>query len=67
MRCLISSDDALQAGIETQKRFFADHMQAWVGDLCAALEAHREARFYIPVARLAREFFAVEIQAFDMV
>lgn len=66
MRYLIASDDIVHANIATQKKFFADHMQAWVADLCTALEAHPNAKFYIPVSHLARGFFEVEMQAFDM-
>jgi TorA maturation chaperone TorD len=50
-----------------QKKFFADHIQAWVNDLCIALAAHPHAKFYVPVAQVARSFFEVEMQAFDMV
>lgn len=66
MRYLIASDDVVHANIASQKKFFADHMQAWVADLCTALEAHPGARFYIPVSHLAGCFFAVETQAFDL-
>lgn len=66
MRYLIASDDALNATIATQKQFFASHMQAWVATLCGALEGQQHARFYVPVAHLARAFFEVEMQAFDM-
>jgi TorA maturation chaperone TorD len=66
MRYLIASDDIVNANLEKQKKFFADHMQAWVLDCCTALEAHPQATFYRPVSRLARAFFEVEMQAFDM-
>jgi TorA maturation chaperone TorD len=66
MRYLIASDDVAHANIATQKRFFADHMQAWVTDMCATLAAHPDAKFYSLVAHLARSFFEVETQAFDM-
>jgi TorA maturation chaperone TorD len=66
MRYLIASDDAIHANIATQKQFFADHMQAWVMDMCAALAAHPNANFYSSVSNLARNFFEVEMQAFDM-
>jgi len=66
MRYLIASDDALNGAIATQKAFFASHMQPWFGTLCGALEGQQSARFYVPVARLARAFFEVEMQAFDM-
>jgi TorA maturation chaperone TorD len=66
MRYLITSDDLAPARIAAQKDFFAAHMQAWVAELCAALQAHPQAQFYAAVAHLAAGFFAVEIQAFDM-
>lgn len=66
MRYLIAADDALYANVATQKKFYADHMLAWVGDMCSALEAHPGTNFYRPVGQLARSFFEVETQAFDM-
>jgi TorA maturation chaperone TorD len=66
MRYLIASDDAIHANIATQKQFFTDHMQAWVMEMCAALAAHPNANFYSSVSNLARNFFEVEMQAFDM-
>ena len=66
MRYLIASDDVVQANVAAQKTFFTTHMQSWVADLCTAIESHLKAGFYIPVAHLARAFFEVEMQAFDM-
>jgi TorA maturation chaperone TorD len=66
MRYLIASDDPLHGNLATQQTFFSDHMQAWVDDMCNALEAHPKTDFYLPVTRLARAYFAVEMQAFDM-
>jgi TorA maturation chaperone TorD len=66
MRYLIASDDVTQANVATQKTFFANHMQPWVVNMCDAIAAHREARLYAAVAQLARAFFEVEMQAFDM-
>lgn len=66
MRYLIASDDALQANIAAQKTFFTTHMQAWVFDACTAINASSHARLYAAVANLARTFFEVEMQAFDM-
>ena len=63
MRYLIASEDAAMA---TQKTFFANHMQPWVLRACDAIDAHPDARFYRAVAALARAFFDVEMQAFDM-
>jgi TorA maturation chaperone TorD len=66
MRYLIASDDPLHANIATQKKFFAEHMQPWVLQMCDAVTSHPRAHFYAPVARLAKSFFEVEMQAFDM-
>ncbi len=66
MRYLIAADDVMPANVATQKTFFATHMQRWVIDACAAIEAHPQSAFYQAVARLARSFFEVEMQAFDM-
>lgn len=66
MRCLIESDDSLHNVIAVQKKFFATHMQPWVLQMCDAVMNHPGANFYAPVARLAKRFFEVEMQAFDM-
>jgi TorA maturation chaperone TorD len=66
MRYLIASDDAVHANIAAQKNFFGTHMQPWVMRLCDAIATHRNAKFYAAVAHLARTFFEVEMQAFDM-
>jgi TorA maturation chaperone TorD len=66
MRYLIASDDPVHANIATQKQFFSNHIQPWVLDMCAAVADHPDARFYSLVAQLARDFFEVEMQAFDM-
>jgi TorA maturation chaperone TorD len=66
MRFLITSDEAVHREIAAQEKFFVAHMQAWVAELCAALQAHPQAKFYAAVAHLAAAFFDVEMQAFDM-
>lgn len=66
MRTLITSEEAAHASLDVQKRFYDDHMGMWIARLCTTLEAHPQADFYVAVARLAREFFAVERLAFDM-
>lgn len=66
MRHLITSDEGARCDVKTQKVFFETHMQSWVADMCAAIEAHVHANFYRRVARLAARFFEVEMQAFDM-
>lgn len=66
MRYLIASDDPLHANIETQKMFFSGQLQPWVLDLCDVIAGHPDARLYASVARLAKSFFEIEMQAFDM-
>lgn len=67
MRYLIASDDPVTGGLPQQKRFFGTHLQPWAIEMCGAVERHPSAKFYAVVARLARSFFEVEMQAFDMV
>ena len=71
MRYLIASVDvapgvADAVTLETQRTFFADHMQQWVLRACDAIDAHPDADFYCHVSRLARAYFEVEMLAFDM-
>lgn len=66
MRHLILSEDISSANLAVQYRFFNTHMRPWILDCCDAIDAHPHARFYKEVARLARQFFEVEMQAFDM-
>jgi TorA maturation chaperone TorD len=66
MRYLIASDDVLNANLATQQAFFSAHMQSWVVRFCDTVAAAPAARFYRPVAALAKAFFEVEMQAFDM-
>jgi TorA maturation chaperone TorD len=66
MRFLIAGDDAGTSNLAAQRRFFDAHLRAWVETLCAAIEAHPAADFYAALARFARDFFAVESQAFDL-
>ncbi|QDZ29275.1 molecular chaperone [Noviherbaspirillum sp. UKPF54] len=66
MRYLILSEDAEQSSLDTQKRFFGTHLQPWAGEMCDVIMQHPQAVFYSEVARLAKHFFEVETQAFDM-
>jgi TorA maturation chaperone TorD len=66
MRYLIASDDAAHGSIAAQKQFFGTHLQPWVPEMCDAITSHPQARFYAVAARLAKSFFEVEMQAFDM-
>lgn len=66
MRYLIAGDDVAVANLTQQQRFFADHVQPWVPQLCDALSAHPKADFYAALAELTRAFIGVEAQGFDM-
>ena len=66
MRFLIAGDDVGTSNLGTQRRFFDAHLRGWVDALCAGIEAHPGADFYAALARFARDFFAIEAQAFDL-
>lgn len=66
MRYLIAGDDVAVCNLTSQRNFFATHLQPWVLQLCDALSAHPQARFYAAVAQFTRAFVAVEAQGFDM-
>ena len=66
MRYLIAGDDAGTSNLAAQRRFFDSHLRGWVDPLCDAIETHPDADFYAALARFARDFFAVERQAFDL-
>jgi len=66
MRYLIESEDPAQNSLATQKRFFSTHLQPWAGEMCDTIMRHPQAPFYAEVAQLAKHFFEVEMQAFDM-
>ncbi len=66
MRYLIAGDDAGVCNLEQQRRFFRNHVQTWVADLCDAVLASPGAHTYARVAAFTGEFIAVETQAFDM-
>ena len=66
MRYLIAGDDGGVCHLESQRTFFAAHIQPWVLQLCDVLEQQPRARFYAVLARFTRAFVAVEAQGFDM-
>lgn len=67
MRYLIAGDDLSIANLTQQKKFYDEHMRAWVQELCDAIEIHPLAKHYRSVAALAKAFFEVEAYAMDMV
>jgi TorA maturation chaperone TorD len=55
--------EAAEAG---EARFFARHLQPWVGRFFADLEAAKSARFYRAVAGYGRVFLEIEGEAFTI-
>ncbi|HJV94721.1 MAG TPA: molecular chaperone TorD family protein [Albitalea sp.] len=66
MRYLIAGDDLAVSNLAAQQRFFNAHVRNWVEALWAQLAEHPRADFYRALALFARDFFAVEAQAFDL-
>jgi TorA maturation chaperone TorD len=66
MRYLILSEEHLDTSLLKQRQFYSAHMQGWVRQMCDAIENHPQSHFYKRVASLARNFFDVESQAFEM-
>jgi TorA maturation chaperone TorD len=67
MRALILGDLAdAPSDLAAQKRFFDRHLKPWVLKCCDATTENEKANYYRVVAAFAREFFAIEIQAFEM-
>jgi TorA maturation chaperone TorD len=66
MRYLIAGDDVAVCNLEQQRRFFRNHLQPWVEQLCDAVNASPRAVVWAAVADFTREFVRVETQGFDM-
>jgi TorA maturation chaperone TorD len=66
MRYLIAGDDVAVANLTRQQAFFAEHLQPWVLQMCDALAAHPQARFYAVLADFTKAFVQVETQGFDL-
>jgi len=66
MRYLIAGEDLSVSNLPAQKKFFNDHIRPWADQLFDAVEQKPQMPHYQVVVRLARAFFAMEGQAFDM-
>ena len=66
MRYLIAGDDMAVCNLEQQRRFFRQHLQPWVAQLCAATQAQPRAAVWAALAVFTEAFIAVETQAFDL-
>ncbi len=54
------------ADLDTQKLFFATHIQPWAPRFFEDLEAAKAAALYMPVGTVGRHFMEVEREAFEM-
>lgn len=67
MRGLILGDLAdAPADIAVQKQFFARHIQPWAGKCCDAIQTYEHSNYYRRVAALAKVFFEIETEAFEI-
>jgi len=67
MRLLIAGDaETPPAALSLQRDFFRSHIAPWYARLDTAIAGASQTHFYKHVARLMREFFALEDTAFDM-
>jgi TorA maturation chaperone TorD len=64
MALLISGEDP--APVALQSRFFATHMEPWMGRFFRDLQQASSARFYRAVGQLGEQFMEVEKRAFGM-
>ena len=54
------------ATLDEQRHFFSKHLQPWVLDCCDATTKNENSNYYRRVAALAKAFFLIEIEAFEM-
>ena len=66
MRYLIAGDDAGVSNLEQQRRFFRNHVQTWVDQLCDAVNEQPAAKLWRAIAVMTKAFVVVEAQAFDL-
>jgi TorA maturation chaperone TorD len=67
MRLLAAGGDGMPpAPTDSQREFFARHLQPWYPRLCEAVRGAEQTRFYKPVADLAQAFFDLESEAFEI-
>lgn len=67
MRYLIAGDDLAVCNLEQQRRFFRQHLQPWVPELCDEVLVNPRAKVYAALAGFTRAFVEVETQGFDLI
>lgn len=63
---IVGDDDTPPATVEVQREFFMRHIAPWYERLCAAIRGAEQTDFYKKVAAFAKEFFDLEVQAFEI-
>ncbi len=67
MRFLILGDaDTPPAGLDAQREFFRRHIEPWYSRLCDAITNAQQTSFYKKVATLAKAFFDLETESFEI-
>jgi TorA maturation chaperone TorD len=67
MRAMILGDlENKPQTIETQRQFFLTHVKPWVFACTDAVSAYHQANYYKHVAGFAKQFFQVELEAFEI-
>lgn len=67
MRFLIAGDkDTPPAALAAQREFFTRNIGPWYGQLCTAIKNAEQTVFYRKVAALAKEFFDLEVESFEI-
>jgi TorA maturation chaperone TorD len=66
MSGLITGAFGQPAELATQRQFFAAHIGSWAPRFFEDLESAEAADFYRSVGRVARQFVAIEAEAFEM-
>lgn len=66
MHGLITGTFGRPGDTRRQQDFFRKHIAPWAAMLFADLEAAQSAALYMPLAALARQFLAIEAEAFEM-
>jgi TorA maturation chaperone TorD len=67
MRAMILGDlENKPQSVETQKVFFLTHVKPWVFACADAISAYHQSNYYRHVAGFAKQFFQVELEAFEI-
>ena len=63
---IVGGENMPPASLAAQRDFFAAHIAPWYRQLCHSIESAEQADFYRRVAALARAFFDLETESFEI-